>query len=198
MSILDRFGFQGSREPLSRFQAFALEQLISFHCGSGDMRWSLVALAADAVAAIWASGTPDWSDWCESSRRPGKGLFRGEIADADTMVAAGRWLGSGIIPGDRSPHDYPLRLWHRLRPAGNQPFRDQDRSPVEDGGAGLSQGKGHAAGVSQGAIALHRRRGREHRRFHLHSRPYRSANTVSISTHRSICSSARRPGRSSG
>lgn len=89
MSILARFGFQRSREPLSRFRVFALEQLISFHCSSGDIRWSVVALAADAVTAIWALGHAGLVRLVRNLVRRGKACFAAEIADADSMVAAG-------------------------------------------------------------------------------------------------------------
>src|ERR1700753_872747 len=72
------------------------------------------------------------------------------------------------------PHDYALWFWRRLRPAGNQSIRDQDRSPAENGGAFLSQGAGDAAGLAEGAVALYRRRRPQLRRFHLHPRPYRT------------------------
>src|SRR5437879_4977942 len=56
---------------------------------------------------------------------------------------------------EESPHDDPPWLRRRLRPAGNQSVRDQDRGPAQDGRSCLSQGTGDAAVLTQGTTALY-------------------------------------------
>jgi hypothetical protein len=50
MTIFSEFGFRRSRLPLTNAQtlnakAFALEQLVSIHCTTFDLRWAMVELA---------------------------------------------------------------------------------------------------------------------------------------------------------
>ncbi|MBR0934016.1 hypothetical protein [Bradyrhizobium jicamae] len=49
MTNLDELGFRQAR-------SFALEQLITVYSTSGDLRWALVALMAQSVAAAWSYG----------------------------------------------------------------------------------------------------------------------------------------------
>ncbi len=49
MMILDQFGFR-------RAHSFALEQAMTIHCVSGDLRWALAELAARSVAAMFVCG----------------------------------------------------------------------------------------------------------------------------------------------
>jgi hypothetical protein len=53
MMILCEFG---NYQPLWRVQTWALERLIAFHFGSGDLRWALMALALRSFGAAWALG----------------------------------------------------------------------------------------------------------------------------------------------
>ena len=53
MMILCEFG---NYQPLWRIQTWALERLIAFHFGSGDLRWVLIALALRSFGAAWAVG----------------------------------------------------------------------------------------------------------------------------------------------
>jgi hypothetical protein len=53
MMILCEFG---NYQPLWRVQTWALERLIAFHLGSGDLRWTLIALALRSFGAAWALG----------------------------------------------------------------------------------------------------------------------------------------------
>ena len=76
MMILNEFGFRGSRGPLWRAQTFALEHLISFHCVTGDIRWSIVALAARSFTVMWAIGRAVWLVGAKR-RKPRGGPFRG-------------------------------------------------------------------------------------------------------------------------
>ncbi|MCA6123239.1 hypothetical protein J6500_15240 [Bradyrhizobium sp. WSM 1704] len=49
MTNLDELGFGQAR-------GFALEQIITVYSTSGDMRWALVALLAQSIAAAWSYG----------------------------------------------------------------------------------------------------------------------------------------------
>ena len=71
MMILDQFGFR-------RAQGFALEHAITIHAVSGDLRWALVALAAQSFAAMWISGQARLSRLVRHAVRrvPGPGPFR--------------------------------------------------------------------------------------------------------------------------
>ena len=53
MMILCEFG---NYQPLWRLQTWALERLIAFHVGSGDLRWAAIALALRSFSAAWAFG----------------------------------------------------------------------------------------------------------------------------------------------
>ena len=71
----------GNYQPLSRLQTWLLVRLIAVQLGS-DLRWGLLALALNLLAAIWAVG----------HRRlvsPGRNSTSGQQKPADTMVAAG-------------------------------------------------------------------------------------------------------------
>jgi hypothetical protein len=91
MMILDEFGFRGGHGPLSRAQSFALEHLISFHCASGDIRWTLVALAVRSFNAVrvFAQAQFDLSVRNVAGRAWRGARFAADMSDADTMVAAG-------------------------------------------------------------------------------------------------------------
>ncbi|CAN7735086.1 hypothetical protein LJR220_001935 [Bradyrhizobium sp. LjRoot220] len=66
MTIFSDFGFRGGRRRLVNTQAFALEQLVSIHCVTSDLRWAMVELAwrsftamcrfAQAQLLAWAHG----------------------------------------------------------------------------------------------------------------------------------------------
>ena len=77
MMILCEFG---NYQPLWRIQSWALERLIAFHFGSGDLRWVLIALVLRWFGAAWAFG------WRRVVQRVGGDAHRA----ADTTVAAAR------------------------------------------------------------------------------------------------------------
>ncbi|MBI5321414.1 hypothetical protein [Bradyrhizobium sp.] len=71
----------GNYQPLGRLQTWLLVRLIAVQLGS-DLRWGLLALALNLVAAAWAFGCRK----LVSARREGTS---GRQNPADTMVAAG-------------------------------------------------------------------------------------------------------------
>ncbi len=72
----------GNYQPLWRLQTWMLERLISAQLGSADLRWGMIALALNLLAAAWAFGrarlVPPGRRGASRPRNP-----------ADTMVAAG-------------------------------------------------------------------------------------------------------------
>jgi hypothetical protein len=88
MMILWSFG--GFR-PVWRAQAWAVEHLISVHCASGDLRWVMTALALRSFAALEAFAHKQLVSLARTvMARAWRGArFAADIADADSMVAAG-------------------------------------------------------------------------------------------------------------
>lgn len=72
---------QGNYQPLRQLQTGLLVREIAIQLGS-DLRWGLLALALNLLAAAWALGRRRLvSPWQDRTRRCQK--------PADTMVAAG-------------------------------------------------------------------------------------------------------------
>ena len=88
MMILYDFG--GLR-PFWRAQVWAVEQLVSIHCASGDVRWAIAALALRSFAALEAFAHKQLVALaCNVMGRAWQGArFVRDMTDADTMVAAG-------------------------------------------------------------------------------------------------------------
>jgi hypothetical protein len=72
----------GNYQPLWRLQTWMLERLIAAQLGSADLRWGLLALAVNLLAAAWAFGRQRFVS-------PGRGSATRSKNPADTMVAAG-------------------------------------------------------------------------------------------------------------
>jgi hypothetical protein len=79
MMILCEFG---NYQPLWRVQTWALERLIAFHFGSGDLRWAVIALALHAFGAAWVFGRTQCVLLLQN-------LASRAAQPADTTVAAG-------------------------------------------------------------------------------------------------------------
>jgi hypothetical protein len=88
MMILCNFG---SFRPLWRVQAWAVERLISVHCGSGDFRWAIAALALRWFVGLEAFAQKQLVRLARNVMgRAWQGArFAAEMTDADSMVAAG-------------------------------------------------------------------------------------------------------------
>jgi hypothetical protein len=54
MTIFSEFAPDRSRLPLLNAQTFALEQLVSIHCVTSDLRWAMVELAWRSLTAMCA------------------------------------------------------------------------------------------------------------------------------------------------
>jgi hypothetical protein len=91
MAVLHIFAVRESFGPLCRVQAFVLTRLTSFNCGAEDIRWAIVALALHALRVAWAFGQRLFGMWARRVlRRAWQGArFAADMADADSMVAAG-------------------------------------------------------------------------------------------------------------
>ena len=84
------YGFGGFR-PFWRARAWAVGHLISVHCTSWDFRWAIAALALRSVAALEAFMQKQLVSLARNVMgRAWQGArFAGDMADADSMVAAG-------------------------------------------------------------------------------------------------------------
>jgi hypothetical protein len=70
MTIFSEFGFRASRRRLVNTQAFALEQLVSIHCVTSDLRWAMVELAWRSFTAMCAFAQGQFLLWARGHRRP--------------------------------------------------------------------------------------------------------------------------------
>ena len=78
------------------------------------------------------------------------------------------------------------------------PFVTKTEVQLKMAGLAYRKEKAMPPASPEGAIAIHRRRGRKHRRFHLHPRPYRGQIRLRFRRAAVACRRGRRPGRSSG
>jgi len=70
MTIFSEFGSPGSRRRLVNTQAFALEQLVSIHCVTTDLRWAMVELAWRSFTAMCAFAQGRLVSWARKARTP--------------------------------------------------------------------------------------------------------------------------------
>ena len=75
MTIFSEFGFRRSRLPLTNAQtlnakAFALEQLVSIHCTTLDLRWAMVELAWRSFTAMCAFAQGQLVAWARGHPTP--------------------------------------------------------------------------------------------------------------------------------
>ena len=75
MTIFSEFGFRRSRLPLTNAQtlnakAFALEQLVSIHCTTLDLRWAMVELAWRSFTAMCAFAQGRLVSWARKAPTP--------------------------------------------------------------------------------------------------------------------------------
>ena len=75
MTIFSEFGFRRSRLPLTNAQtlnakAFALEQLVSIHSTTIDMRWAMVELAWRSFTGMCAFAHGQLVAWVRRDRTP--------------------------------------------------------------------------------------------------------------------------------
>ena len=70
MTIFSEFGFRESRRRLVSTQAFALEQLVSIHCVTSDLRWAMVELAWRSFTAMCAVAQGRFLLWARGHDTP--------------------------------------------------------------------------------------------------------------------------------
>ena len=70
MTIFSQFGPLGSRRRLVNTQAFALEQLVSIHSTTIDMRWAMVELAWRSFTGMCALVHGQFASWARRERAP--------------------------------------------------------------------------------------------------------------------------------
>ncbi|ANW04667.1 hypothetical protein [Bradyrhizobium icense] len=70
MTIFSEFGFRRSRGPLANAHGFALEQLVSIHCVTSDLRWAMVELAWRSLTAMCVYVRAQVASWARKARSP--------------------------------------------------------------------------------------------------------------------------------
>jgi len=70
MTIFSEFGLRESRGPLVNAQGFALEQLVSIHCVTTDLRWAMIELAWRSFTAMCAFAQGRLVLWVRKARTP--------------------------------------------------------------------------------------------------------------------------------
>ena len=73
MTIFSEFGSRRSRLPLANLmnaKGFALEQLVSIHCITTDLRWAMVELAWRSFTAMFAFAQGQVVSWARGHRTP--------------------------------------------------------------------------------------------------------------------------------
>ena len=88
MMILCNFG---SSQPVWRVRTWAVECLISLHCGSGDLSWGIAALALRWFAALKVLAEKQLASLAQNVMgRAWQGArFAADMTDADSTVAVG-------------------------------------------------------------------------------------------------------------
>ncbi|TAI60953.1 hypothetical protein [Bradyrhizobium sp. Leo170] len=87
LNHLSKAGLDSRLERFRRAQTFALEQLVTIHTVSSDLRWALIELALRSIAALLTAGG---RHLVFRSRRLVKRVrLATHFTPADTMVAAG-------------------------------------------------------------------------------------------------------------
>jgi hypothetical protein len=70
MTIFSEFGLRGSRRPLEKARGLALEQLVSIHCVTSDLRWAMIELAWRSFTAMCAFAQGRLVAWTRRARTP--------------------------------------------------------------------------------------------------------------------------------
>jgi len=70
MTIFSEFGPLGNRGPLVNARGFALEQLVSIHSVTSDLRWAMVELAWRSFTAMCAFAQSRLVSWVRKARTP--------------------------------------------------------------------------------------------------------------------------------
>lgn len=70
MTIFSEFGVLGSRAPLVNARGFALEQLVSIHSVTLDLRWAMAELAWRSFRAMCALAHSQIAAWVRKARTP--------------------------------------------------------------------------------------------------------------------------------
>jgi hypothetical protein len=77
MTIFSEFGPLGSRRRLANTEIFALEQLVSIHSVTMDLRWAMVELAWRSFTAMWALAQGQFLLRARGNRTPREEGVRG-------------------------------------------------------------------------------------------------------------------------
>ena len=70
MTIFSEFDALGNSKPLVNARGFALEQLVSIHSVTSDLRWAMVELAWRSLTAMCALAQRQLVAWVRKTRTP--------------------------------------------------------------------------------------------------------------------------------
>jgi hypothetical protein len=87
LNRLDKGGLDTRLQRFRRTQTFALEQLVTIHTVSSDLRWALIELALRSIATLLTAGGKQLV--FRSRRLVKRARLAAHFTPADTMVAAG-------------------------------------------------------------------------------------------------------------
>jgi hypothetical protein len=87
LNRLDKGGLDSRLARFRRAQTFALEQLVTIHTVSTDLRWALIELALRSIVALFTAGGKHLVS--HSRRLVKRARLATHFTPADTMVAAG-------------------------------------------------------------------------------------------------------------
>jgi len=88
MTIFSELGFRERGLPLANVQYFAMEQLVSVHATTTDLRWAMVELMLRSFSAVCVLARAQLT-LLACRVRHGKRCLAERLDAADTMVAAG-------------------------------------------------------------------------------------------------------------
>ncbi|WP_454624474.1 hypothetical protein [Bradyrhizobium cenepequi] len=87
LNRLDSGGLDSRLRRFRRAQTFALEQLLTIHSVSSDLRWALIELVLRSIAAMLTAAGKHLV--FRSRRLVKRARLAAHLTPADTMVAAG-------------------------------------------------------------------------------------------------------------
>ena len=70
MTIFSEFDALGNSKPLVNARGFALEQLVSIHSVTSDLRWAMVELAWRSLTAMCVFAQRQLVAWVRKTRTP--------------------------------------------------------------------------------------------------------------------------------
>ena len=180
MTIFSEFGFRRSRLPLTNAQtlnakAFALEQLVSIHCTTFDLRWAMVELAWRSFTGMCAVAQGQFVSLARKDPTP-----RDAGGARPALLLLTPWWQQGAaslghVSGDRETSMITLYGFG----AGFglpeiSPFVTKTEVQLKMAGIAYRKEKAKPPASPKGQLPYIVDEAETHRQFHLHSCPSRS------------------------